>query len=64
VDLGDAGLMRARSWTWLRARIFGLLSRPPQVVIANGQVVRLPANRLQAAFSGQPAEQHQDAEEG
>ncbi|ARX85625.1 hypothetical protein SMD44_05089 [Streptomyces alboflavus] len=26
VDVGDRRLMRARSWRWLRVRIFGLLS--------------------------------------
>lgn len=26
IDAGDADLMRARSWRWLRTRILGLLS--------------------------------------
>lgn len=29
VDVGDAQLMRSRTWRWLRVRIEGLLSVPP-----------------------------------
>ncbi|RLV56087.1 hypothetical protein D9V41_09235 [Aeromicrobium phragmitis] len=38
IDVDDRGLMRARSWRWLRTRIHALLDRPPQIA-PNGAVV-------------------------
>ena len=55
IDLGDAELLAARSWTWLRDRLFGLLSRPPVVFVTDysedGKTATRrpqPANRTQA----------------
>jgi hypothetical protein len=31
IDAGEPGLLRARSWRWLRARIFGLLSADSRI---------------------------------
>ncbi|MFF9284871.1 hypothetical protein [Streptomyces griseosporeus] len=31
IDVGAPGLLRARSWRWLRARIFGLLSADSRI---------------------------------
>lgn len=54
IDLDDDALMRARSWDWLRMRIFGLLRKPPVAFLTEypDEQTRVrrpqPANRTQA----------------
>jgi hypothetical protein len=47
VDVDAPEIRRGRTWRWLRVRIEGLLSAPPQIVIdGRGNPVRVPQSRL------------------
>lgn len=48
IDLDEPGILRARTWRWLRIRILGLFKIPP-TVNANGVVV--PATRIGFALN-------------
>jgi hypothetical protein len=47
VDVGDAKLMRRRSYRWLKVRILGLLDLPPAITyLPDGRFLHIPQTRL------------------